>query len=170
MLKKVELAGTELANLLKKNPVHPRANHLMAMGILDQNELDHARLDEAEGFLIKAEQGYDKERFDDFSELYTDWGNLHYERGDTIKAILYWRRALQMFPQNEVAAKNLEQFDDVRFSEAATVNEMAALAKHPAQLLAHLARFQNFKNQEEAQDFANEIFSLWRAMRRLTVP
>lgn len=154
-------AERELSALLAKDPSHPRANHLRAIALLEAG-----RLEEAEPHLRRAEAGYGPGREGEASELHTDWGSLHFERGDTVRAVLSWRRALRLAPANEVARGNLEQFEDPRFEEASTVNEMIQKASHPAQVLAHLMRHKEFKSQAEAEDFANEILSLWNRTPR----
>ncbi|MBI4424261.1 MAG: hypothetical protein HY554_11065 [Elusimicrobia bacterium] len=155
------LAERELDALLGEQPAHARANHLKGIGLLEAG-----RPAEAEPWLTRAEQGYGPGQEEERSELQTDLGNLHLERGDTVKAILAWRQALALAPANEFARRNLEQFDDPRFEEAATVNEMIQKAAHPAQVLAHLMRHKEFKTPAEAEDFANEILSLWNRTPR----
>ncbi|MBI4348746.1 MAG: hypothetical protein HY553_18045 [Elusimicrobia bacterium] len=154
-------AERELDALLAREPGHARANHLKGIGLLESGKLD-----EAEARLARARAGYTRERVDERSELETDLGNLHLERGDTVKAVLAWREALRLAPGNEPARKNLEQFDDARFEEATTVNEMIQAASHPAQVLAHLMRHKTFSGPAEAEAFAAEILSLWNRTPR----
>ncbi|HAZ08160.1 MAG TPA: hypothetical protein DCZ01_06500 [Elusimicrobia bacterium] len=156
MLKKDAQAKRELEKILAADPSHARANHLQAMELLDAG-----RLGDAEACLRRAEAGYQPEQTGELSELHLDWGNLHFERKDTIQAVLSWRRALGLAPANEAARKNLEQFEDPRFEETATVNEMILLASHPSQVLAHLMRAREFKSPGEAQEFADYVLSLW---------
>ncbi|MFC1679103.1 hypothetical protein ACFL2T_02705 [Elusimicrobiota bacterium] len=160
-LGQAEQAERELELILIKEPGHPRANHLKAMALLERGDLD-----EAGGLLRKAEKGYGADRTNELSELHTDWGNLHFERRDTIKAVLAWRRALKLAPENDVARKNLERFEDVRFDQAATINEMIRMARHPSQVLAHLMRAQDFKTPAEAEEFARYILSVWNQTPR----
>ena len=154
MLKAAE-AKRELERSWRRIP-HARANHLQAMELLDAG-----RLGDAEACLRRAEAGYQPEQTGELSELHLDWGNLHFERKDTIQAVLSWRRALGLAPANEAARTNLEQFEDPRFEETATVNEMILLASHPSQVLAHLMRAREFKSPGEAQEFADYVLSLW---------
>ena len=161
MLGYKNLAEKELEAILSEEPAHPRGNHLRAMELLEAK-----RFDAAEVCLRKAEEGYASRRVGELSELYTDWGNLHFERKDTIKAVLSWRRALKLFPDNDIAQKNLARFEDVRFGDSVTINEMIQQARHPSQVLAHLMRSQEFKTHAEAEQFADYIMNLWNQTPR----
>ena len=103
--------------------------------------------------------------FPDFALAHNDLGVLHYNTGDKEKALNYYRKAVQLQPENITFQKNLADFlyvESGRLEEALQIY-VNILAAHPEDLeilliAGHICVA--LKKFDEAETFYNRILEI----------